>query len=208
MNNGNSPASGKQTVFILVSLVILCVLLIYLIDWLTRDSIAINARDHQLRVMEQILTLPYDNDIHADVIEISDPGYFLTGKPVKIYRVRNQGQPVAVIMMPVIARGYSGKIQLLVGINYEGRIMSVRALEHNETEGYGDQIDVSDSSWILSFDNLSLADTTQENWMVRSDGGNFDEMSGATITSRGVINSVRKALEYYQAYRDTLFVQK
>ena len=110
--------------------------------------------------------------------------------------------------MPVIARGYSGNIQLLIGIDYDGRIISVRALRHSETEGFGDQIDLSNSSWILSFDNLSLANTSQENWLVRSDGGTFDEISGATITSRGIINTVHKTLEYIQANRDKLYEQE
>ena len=207
MDNENPASNRKYTITVLVSLFLLCALLVNMVDWLTRDRIAINARDHRFRILEQILTIPFDNNIHEDVIEITDPGYFLTTRPVQVFRARNHGMPVALIMMPVIARGYSGNIQLLIGVDYEGRILSVRALDHNETEGFGDQIEITESSWILSFDNLSLASTGQEDWMVRSDGGTFDVMSGATITSRGVINSVHKALEYFQANRDTLFTQ-
>ena len=208
MNAGFSPADRKYTMLVLVAIFVACTLLLYTIDWLTREKIKINARDHQFRIIEQVLDLSYDNTIQEDVIEITDSRYFPGGKPVKIYRARNRSQPVALILMPVIARGYSGNIQLLIGIDYEGRILSVRALRHSETEGFGDQIDLSRSSWILSFDNLSLADTDQENWLVRSDGGTFDEMSGATITSRGIINSVHKTLEYFQANRDKLYEQE
>ena len=38
-----------------------------------------------------------------------------------------------------------------------------------------------------------------------SDGGDFDQISGATVTSRAVIEAVRNALIYFAENRETLF---
>ncbi|HAD09787.1 MAG TPA: electron transporter RnfG, partial [Porticoccaceae bacterium] len=46
--------------------------------------------------------------------------------------------------------GYSGDIRLIVGINRDGTIAGVRVLDHRETPGLGDKIDLKKSDWILS----------------------------------------------------------
>jgi len=87
------------------------------------------------------------------------------------------------------ARGYAGPIELLVGINATGVLSGVRVVSHRETAGIGDAIDAAKSSWIRSFDGISLADTA-----LMIDGGAIDAISGASVTSRGVVNGVHDAL--------------
>ena len=41
--------------------------------------------------------------------------------------------------------------------------------------------------------------------LVGSEGGAFDEVSGATITSRAVINAVRNVLSYHDLARYSLY---
>jgi Na+-translocating ferredoxin:NAD+ oxidoreductase subunit G len=66
-------------------------------------------------------------------------------------------------------------------------------------------IDHNKSDWIKIFTNRSLINTPVSDWAVPEDGGNIDQISGATITSRGVINAVRNSLEFYQTNRDKLY---
>jgi len=44
-----------------------------------------------------------------------------------------------------------------------------------------------------------------ERWAVRKDGGDFDQLTGATITPRAVVKAVRNALLYYQDHQEALF---
>ena len=38
-----------------------------------------------------------------------------------------------------------------------------------------------------------------------SDGGDFDQFTGATVTPRAVVRAVRKALTFAERHRDELF---
>ena len=61
------------------------------------------------------------------------------------------------------------------------------------------------SDWILGFDRASLEAPTRAQWLVKKDGGEFDQFTGATVTPRAVVTAVRKALEYHQSNRAALF---
>ncbi len=78
-------------------------------------------------------------------------------------------------------------------------------LEHRETPGLGDKIERRISDWILSFDGKSLTDSNQKSWAVRKDGGDFAQFTGATITPRAVVESVRKALVFVTERQSELY---
>jgi electron transport complex protein RnfG len=125
-------------------------------------------------------------------------------KDADIYVARQDGVPVAIIL-PAIARdGYSGDIQLIIGVNIDGTVAGVRALAHRETPGLGDKVDLKKSPWILGFNGRSLADPLPEKWAVKKDRGVFDQFTGATITPRAVTAAVKRALDYYAEHRNEL----
>ena len=88
------------------------------------------------------------------------------------------------------SKGYSGEIVVLIGLKGE-IIKGVRILEHKETAGLGDKIELEKSPWILSFNNQSLK---TKNFAIKKDGGDFDSFSGATITPRAVVNLLKEVL--------------
>ena len=128
-----------------------------------------------------------------------------TSEPVAVYRARKAGQPVALVISPIAPDGYNGSIKLLVGINSDGTLSGVRVVGHRETPGLGDAIDESRSGWIHIFDNKSLGNPLPERWKVKKDGGDFDQLTGATITPRAVVKAVRQALLYYRDNQEALF---
>ncbi|MBP5981435.1 MAG: electron transport complex subunit RsxG [Halomonas sp.] len=101
------------------------------------------------------------------------------------------------IILPVISRqGYSGEIDLLVGVDEQQRISGVRVTYHQETPGLGDKIERQRSDWITRFNGLSLDELPPSAWAVKKDGGEFDGFTGATITPRAVVQAVHTALLY------------
>lgn len=189
-------------------LVIFCIsgILLAAVDNLTRDQIAKNARAVTLRVIDSMMPLAHDNDLYDDYIDIDDTGH--AGMPtMTVFRARRNGQPVGAVFMPVTATGYSGTILLVIGIAYDSTLLGVRVLKHQETPGLGDRIDHAKSAWINIFTGHSLAELPVTAWAVQADGGKFDQLSGATITSRGVVNAVHRTLEYHQANRDRLYLE-
>jgi electron transport complex protein RnfG len=101
--------------------------------------------------------------------------------------------------------GFSGSIKFLIGIDVDGIVLGARAIEHKETPGLGDLIDASRSDWIFQFAGTSLYEPAQTAWAIRRDGGAFDQMTGASITSRAAVNAVNQTLLYFAANRDNIF---
>ena len=172
----------------------------------TLEPIAASERAALLRNLHEIVPRSlHDNDMYADVITVTAPDALGTNNAMPVYRARSEGKPVALVITCVAPDGYSGNIQLLVGIRYDGNLLGVRAIRHRETPGLGDAIEADRSDWIHIFDNKSLGNPPASQWRVRKDGGAFDQLTGATITPRAVVAAVRRSLQYYDTERDMLF---
>ncbi len=201
----NTLRSAKEIILPLVILALASAILLTVANYFTVETIKTNAREHQLQIINTVMPLEHNNALYDDYIEISEPEYFGTAETVTVFRARMNDQPAGIVFMPIVAKGYNGNIKLIAGIAFDGTLLAVRVLKHQETEGLGDGIDHNKSDWINLFSGLSLENTLPENWVVKNDGGSFDQLSGATITSRGVVNAVRKSLEYYKLNRDRLY---
>jgi electron transport complex protein RnfG len=168
-------------------------------------QIEASRRAEQLRQLTALLGgAAYDNDPLADTVSVRDPELLGTDEPLTAHRVRLGGAPVAVLLNVVAPDGYAGAIRLLVAIDPQGRLLGVRVLEHHETPGLGDLLEERRSGWIHGFDGRALGDPPIERWAVRKDGGDFDQFTGATVTPRAVVRSVRNALVYFSRHRDEL----
>jgi len=171
----------------------------------TRDQIAATQRAHELARFDQVLAgRPRDNDLLADAVTLRDAELLGTAGTITAYRARLHGEPVAVILEPVAPDGYSGAIHLLIAVAPDGTVLGVRTVSHHETPGLGDFIDMRRSGWIQQFAGKSLRNPAAARWRVRKDGGDFDQFTGATITSRAVVGTVGRTLEFFARHRDEL----
>ena len=169
-------------------------------DSLTKDRIAESERKAAQRALLEIIPLDrHNNDLLMDVQPIPAQFWPLLGlkKGGDIHIARNNGQTVAAIIPTVTADGYSGDISMIVGVNIDGSVAGVRVVEHKETPGLGDKVDIKKSDWILSFNNRSLSNPQLSGWDVKKNGGDFDQFTGATITPRAVIYQIANVLDYF-----------
>lgn len=172
----------------------------------TRDQIAANERATLLRKLHRLISPEqHDNVLLEDTVSVRDETLLGSDEPVMVYRARKNGEPVALVIAAIAPDGYSGSIKLLVGINVDGSLSGVRVVAHRETPGLGDAIDEARSDWIRIFDGKSLQAPDVSRWTVRKDGGEFDQLTGATITPRAVVKAVRNTLLYYQDNQEALF---
>lgn len=174
---------------------------------LTKDDIAQQKRlAEEKALLEIVPRTRHDNSMLDDTIAVGprDAGLGLN-EDKHIYIARQKGKVVAVIIPAVAPDGYTGEIELIIGVNNDGTIAGVRALTHRETPGLGDKVDIKKSDWILSFDGHSLVNPTLNGWAVKKDKGIFDQFTGATITPRAVVAATLRALQFAQTHRKTLF---
>jgi electron transport complex protein RnfG len=174
---------------------------------LTNERIAANEREATLRKVAAILPMDrMDNDPLEDLIEVSNQD-LLGAEVTRVYRIRNAGRPIALVLNPIVPDGYAGPIKLLVSILADGTLGGVRVLAHRETPGLGDKIEIAKSDWVLNFKGKSLTDPTESGWKVKRDGGIFDQFAGATITPRAIVKTVLNSLLFVQQQGTSLYEQ-
>ncbi|HQS57213.1 MAG: electron transport complex subunit RsxG [Gallionellales bacterium 35-53-114] len=176
---------------------------------LTHERIAQSEAAAKLKLINQVApTALYDNDLLNDTVTLPASAQLGTEQETPAYRGRLKGQPSVVVIEAIAPDGYSGKISLIVAINYDGVISGVRVVAHKETPGLGDYIDIAKNKWISLFGGASHQRYQEDDWKVKKDGGQIDYMAGATITPRAVAKAVHKALHYFEENRARLFAQQ
>jgi H+/Na+-translocating ferredoxin:NAD+ oxidoreductase subunit G len=182
--------------------------LVVLTEDTTHDKIIDEDRKTLLKAINAVIANDqYDNEILTDTLILGSNKNLGTKKVSTVYRARKNGKPVAAVLTTIAPNGYNGKIKLLVGIDFNGSLTGVRVIQHKETPGLGDKIDLKKADWILNFNGLSLSNPDESRWKVKKDGGDFDQFTGATITPRAVVGAVKKALLYFNTHRDALFAE-
>lgn len=182
--------------------------LIALTQTLTADRIAEQIRRAQAGALLEIIPADqHDNDLLSDTFDLTDTARLGLQEPTSGYRARRLGQVTGIIIPVTAPEGYSGAIKLLIGISAQGYVLGVRNVEHHETPGLGDKIELKKSDWILSFNHTSRTAPTDKRWLVRKDGGEFDQFTGATITPRAVVKAVHQALLWFDDHKTEVLLQ-
>jgi electron transport complex protein RnfG len=199
--------STLQTAINLVFFAVLGTAILASTFFMTHDAIVKSEEAEKLKLIMQITpSALFDNDIIQDTLSIPASELLGTEDITTAYRARLKGEPSAVVLEAIAPDGYSGKIWLILAVRADGELAGVRVVAHKETPGLGDYIELTKSPWIKGFDGKSREAYKDADWNVKKDGGQFDYMSGATITPRAVVKAVNKALLYYAENRDKLFV--
>jgi electron transport complex protein RnfG len=154
----------------------------------TEEPIAIALREARMKAVRQVLP-EYDNDLAEDMIRLPNA----EGDSIEVYRGM-KGDSITGAAFPVVAHdGYSGDINFLVGVNSDGVIQGIRILNHSETPGLGAKI--QNGGFRAQYRSCSI--DSPEVWKVTADGGPFEPITGATISSRAVTGATLKGLKFF-----------
>lgn len=119
------------------------------------------------------------------------------------YRATLDGKPSAIILRSEVM-GYEAAIELLIVIDSHGRLLGVKTLKQSETPGLGGKIAAWPNAWLQGFFGKSLTEPADSGWALKKDQGQFDQLAGATVTSRAVINAVHDGLRYFDEHQPQL----
>ncbi|SFM99024.1 electron transport complex protein RnfG [Izhakiella capsodis] len=174
------------------------------INAVTKPTIAHQADLAQKALLDQVVPPDiYDNQLQQECYVVTNRALGNLN-PHHLYLARKNGKPVAVALETTASDGYSGNIQMLVGADFKGKVLGTRVVEHHETPGLGDKIDLRISNWILSFDDKVIHGSADPHFAVKKDGGDFDQFTGATITPRAVVNAVKRTTLYVETLQPQL----
>lgn len=192
--------------FTLALIAAICTTLVAATYRLTAERIAANEQAWLERSLEPALSgVFFEGSVSESKLVIPPPHELPGNDAAIVYRVFAEGEPVAALFAVTARDGYTGPIRILVGIGIDGIVTGVRIVEHRETPGLGDRIDQTRSDWVYQFDGRALADPVEARWLLAVDGGEFDQLTGASITPRAVIKAIKETLIYFAAHRDEIF---
>ncbi|MEZ9014364.1 electron transport complex subunit RsxG [Vibrio splendidus] len=181
--------------------------LVAVTHYLTKDQIKQQEQAQLLSVLNQVIPHDlHDNELFSacTLVEAEELG---TEQAMPAYIATLNGEPSAIAIEAIAPDGYNGAIKVIVGMKIDGTILGTRVLSHRETPGLGDKIDLRVSDWILSFAGKQVTESNLDRWKVRKDGGDFDQFTGATITPRAVVKSVKHAVQYVNQNNQALLAQ-
>ncbi len=134
----------------------------------------------------------YDNDPILDrktIVVVTDE----RGEPIQvdIYPAMKGGRTFAVALEGK-GKGFEGLIGVMVGISKDGTLLDIAITTQKETPGVGAR--VTEASFTDQFRGLSVKGELQ-----------IDGISGATYSSKGVMNAVEQAIEYVDSFKEEIF---
>lgn len=176
--------------------------LIALTQVVTKDRIADQIKQARSKALLEIVPVgEFDNDLLDNAFWLEAEEKLGLKEAGEAFVALKDGKAQYFILPLVAPDGYTGPIRLIMSVDLSGKISGLRVIEHKETPGLGDKIDVKKSDWIRLFEGRSLKNTEESAWAVKKDGGDFDQMTGATITPRAIVNTVYKGLKYFNTHQ-------
>ena len=107
------------------------------------------------------------------------------------------------VVFESFGKGFGGDIGVMVGVNLEtDELLGMGVTTHAETPGLGSRAK-DDPSFRAQFKGSSIT----EPFKVKSDGGQIDAVSGATITSQGVCQGVTDSSGFYSKLKPQIIEQ-
>lgn len=192
--------------FTLAAIAAVCTSLVALTWQATNERIAANEQVWLEQSLQPALSgLLFDSGVTESMLTIPAPNDLPGSGDTIVYRVYSGESPVAALFVVSARDGYAGAIRLLIGVDADATVTGVHVLEHRETPGLGDGIETSKSNWATQFKGRSLRDPVATGWNIKRDGGEFDQLTGASVTPRAVVKAIRDTLVYFEANSAAVF---
>jgi len=137
-----------------------------------------------------VYTVTKEPSLRTEKVPVGDGGDTLI-----LYVASKENQVVGTAIKTYTMKGFSGRIELMVGFLNDGSIDNTAVLMHKETPGLGDKMDMSKSDFSKQFNGKNPADFKLK---VKKDGGAVDAITAATISSRAFCDAVQRAYDIFE----------
>lgn len=195
-NNNKALWRSLFAGFILAFIAALCTVGVLLAQHDTNEAIAHNRALQEQQLVRSLLPEIMEREESQDrkvKFECKLISHRLIGNNMRAYIVRNEeDQILGFISNYSTSRGYSNPLILIGGINPQGQISKIDVQLSRETPGIGDKVERRRGNFLDQFDGQNLHSIK---WDVKKFGGDFDYITGATVTSRALVLATRDFLE-------------
>ncbi|PLX02255.1 MAG: hypothetical protein C0595_11635 [Marinilabiliales bacterium] len=177
------------TLFLVAAIAALALGGVYVV---TKEPIALAKKKKLEAAIKKVL--PEFDTIQTKMVKAVDSEDSLT-----FYIASNKSEVIGTAIKSFTMKGFSGEIEIMVGILDNGTINNTAVLSHKETPGLGDKMDIKKSNFPEQFMGLNPEGKPLK---VTKDGGNVDAITAATISSRAFCDAVNRAYETFEANKN------
>ncbi len=112
-----------------------------------------------------------------------------------VYRATDAKGAFAGIAIEINTNGFGGNVKMMVGFDANGALVDYSILEMSETPGLGSKM----GEWFRTKSDIRGALISNGEVKVSKDGGKYDAITAATISSRAFMAGVNAAMATYTA---------
>lgn len=156
---------------------------------LTAEPIRRAQAAQEQQAISAIIGTDFDNNPYQDKILI--PSADKKSK-LEFYPARRDGRIKAFAIKGNSNKAFGGNLELIVGFDINGRILGYKITKSQETPGLGSKV----SEPRFAEQLLGLKPSSPM-FKVKQDGGEIDAVTAATISSRAVLDAIKKAYDSY-----------
>ena len=145
------------------------------------------------------VTKPVIDQLNAEKTQKAIEAVLPGGFDEELANFDNQGGLVSKVYkgangyaLEVKPSGFDNTITMMVGVDFEGKILGISVVSHTETAGLG-AVAAAKTSAGEAFRSQFVGQSGSV--LVSKDGGTMDAITGATITSRAICVGVNAALD-------------
>lgn len=190
-------SSLKNMVLVLFVITFVSALLVGAVDMVTKDTI----RETELKAKNEAKFAVLNTTADKAMV-LADSVYAAGDFEIVVSRVVDKADNTEVVGYAVEApsitkTGYGGYITLMVGFveeNGVAKVNGVQVLKQNETPGLGANMTKDGNSLEKS---ILGANPAELRFAVSKEGGDFDALTGSTISSRAYANAMETAYAGY-----------
>ena len=164
---------------------------------ITKEPIAEQRRIARMKAVNAVLPA-HDNDPDQNKIQI--PWEKEKGKEetILIYKGLQNGQ-ISGVSFEMANMGFGGELKVMMGLTIDGTIQAIEITKMAETPGLGAKI--LEPKFKKQFEGKSLQNC---GFKLKKDGGDLDQVTGATISPRAVVDAIGNGLKFYKQNKNKI----
>ncbi len=130
-----------------------------------------------------------------DFVRVEDENVINSEEILQVYEGTKNGEIVG-YTVKTNPQGYNGRIELLIGMSIDGKIVGVKVGEHTETPGLGSKI--ADGAFINQYTNKETVlefSLTKDNPVKDAD---IQAITGATVSCEAANRGINRATQLFE----------
>lgn len=180
-NNESSLLKMFLTLFLIAVIAAIGLASIYNI---TKGPIEISKKQKKNDAIQSVLP-GFKGELKKHELTLANEQY-----PVILHMAYNNGELFGAAIETYSNKAFSGRFDIMVGLDTNGNILGSAVLSHSETPGLGDKITDTGSHFVQQFIGMN---PKEKPLRVTKDGGEVDAITAATITSRAYCEAIERA---------------